>query len=104
MPRTVAIPDLFAALMPYGNTSLYGEVMSSEGVLRDINRRQNTTQLLVGEGEFNLQVELPCPLSTPLPNWMVPGATVKVTGTDIDLPAVTLACPSRWRARSRTRP
>ncbi len=80
LPRTVAIPDLFAALMPYGNTSLYGEVMSSEGVLRDINRRQNTTQLLVGEGEFNLQVELPCPLSTPLPNWMVPGATVKVTG------------------------
>jgi len=79
-PKTIAIPDLFAAIMPYGNTSLYGEVMSSEGVLRDINRRQNATQLLVGEGEQNIQVELPCPLEEPLPNWMRPGATVKVTG------------------------
>ena len=79
-PRKITIPDLFAALMPYGNTSLYGEVMSAEGVLRDINRRRSTTQLLVGEGDFNIQVELPCPLETTLPQWMVPGATVKVTG------------------------
>ncbi|MBR7180750.1 MAG: hypothetical protein IKD42_03975, partial [Kiritimatiellae bacterium] len=78
--RHIELPELFANIMPYGNSSLYGEVLSTEGIVRDIMRRENNTLLLVGEGEYVFQVELPCPLETPLPRWMTLGATVKVTG------------------------
>ena len=58
-PLETGIADLFSRLMPFGNTDLYGGMIVTEGLLRDINRRQTTTQLLVGEGDANLQVEIP---------------------------------------------
>ena len=79
-PREVAIPEIFAAIMPYGNTEWYGARLATEGLLRDINRRQSTTQLLVGEGDNNIQVEIPWALEDALPQALVQGATVRVTG------------------------
>ena len=79
-PLETGIADLFARLMPFGNTDLYGGMIVTEGLLRDINRRQTTTQLLVGEGDSNLQVEIPWALEEALPANLVQGATVRVKG------------------------
>ena len=79
-PLETGIADLFSRLMPFGNTDLYGGVVVTEGLLRDINRRQTTTQLLVGEGDSNLQVEIPWALEEALPADLVQGATVRVKG------------------------
>lgn len=79
-PLKIGIADLFGRLMPFGNTDLYGGVVVTEGLLRDINRRQSTTQLLVGEGDCNLQVEMPWALEEALPASLVQGATVRVRG------------------------
>ncbi len=79
-PRAVSIDGLFSAILPYGNSAWYGARLVTEGLLRDINRRQNTTQLLVGWGDHNLQVEIPWALEEALPKTLVQGATVRVTG------------------------
>lgn len=79
-PAASGIADLFQRLLPFGNTDLYGGMFVTEGLLRDINRRQTTTQLLVGEGDCNLQVELPWALEEALPADLVLGATVRVRG------------------------
>lgn len=79
-PVDVSIEELFANVTPYGNPRWYGGRFSTEGLLRDINRRQNTTQLLVGEGSMNIQVEMPWALDVSLPKDFVVGARVRVTG------------------------
>ena len=79
-PLAISIPELFQRIMPFGNTDLYGGMVETEGLLRDINRRQTTTQLLVGEGDCNLQVEIPWALEESLPASLVQGATVRVRG------------------------
>ena len=79
-PLVFDVATLFSKLLPFGNTGLYGALVSSEGMLRDINRRQNSTQLLVGEGDCNFQVELPVDISDSLPDDFKIGATVRVTG------------------------
>ncbi len=78
--RAISIGELFASILPYGNAEMYGGMFTTEGLLRDINRRQTTTQLLVGEGDLNIQVEIPWALEETLPENLVPGATVRVTG------------------------
>ncbi len=79
-PRAVTIDELFKAILPFGNSTWYGARLVTEGLLRDINRRQTTTQLLVGQGEHNLQVEIPWAIEDALPKTLVQGATVRVTG------------------------
>lgn len=79
-PYASELVSLFNQLGLFGNVDMYGAVFRTEGLLRDINRRQNTTQLLVGEGEYNLQVELPIPLEGTLPAWLKLGSRVQVTG------------------------
>jgi len=79
-PREVGVEELFENIMPFGNSAWYGGMFTTEGLLRDVNRRQTTTQLLVGEGERNLQVEIPWALEDALPANLVVGATVRVTG------------------------
>ena len=79
-PTVCEIVSLFNQLGVFGNVDMYGAVFTCEGLLRDINRRQKTTQLLVGEGEYNLQVELPVPLEGTLPAWLKLGSRVQVTG------------------------
>ena len=79
-PRKVTIHELFEAIMPFGSRQWYGARCETEGLLRDINRRQNTTQLLVGEGDENIQVEMPWALEDALPKTLVQGARVRVTG------------------------
>lgn len=78
--REVTLGELFANLHPYGNAAWYGGLFVTEGLLRDINRRQTTTQLLVGEGDLNVQVEMPLALEETLPENLVLGATVRVMG------------------------
>ena len=80
LAKDVTIGEIFAGILPFGNPKWYGGVFRTEGLLRDINRRQATTQLLVGEGDRNLQVELPLPLDSALPANLVVGARVRVTG------------------------
>ncbi len=79
-PTPIALAELFKHILPYGNADWYGGVFTTEGILRDVNRRQSTTQLLVGEGNLNLQVELPWALTDALPDDLVQGARVRVTG------------------------
>ena len=79
-PQVIAIPLLFREIMPFGHADWYGRTFTTEGLLRDINRRQQTTQLLVGDGPYTLMVELPVPLDEPLPHELVLGATLRVTG------------------------
>lgn len=79
-PSEVTVEEIFANVMPFGNTDWYGGVFTTEGMLRDVNRRKNTTQLLVGEGEANIQVEMPIALEEALPPKLVLGARVRVTG------------------------
>ncbi len=79
-PREATIDEIFAAILPYGDPAWYGARVVTEGLLRDINRRQKTTQLLVGYGHHNLQVEIPWALEDALPKNLVQGATVRVTG------------------------
>lgn len=79
-PAEVTLAELFGAVMPHGNPVWYGGVFTTEGLLRDINRRQNSTQLLVGDGERNIQVDMPWALDVALPDDLVVGATVRVTG------------------------
>ena len=78
--RAATIAEIFDEVLPYGETDWYGAPVTTEGLLRDINRRQSSTQLLVGEGDHNLQVEVPWSIETPLPGEWVLGATVRVTG------------------------
>jgi len=79
-PIVLGIGQIFERIMPFGNSELYGGMIETEGLLRDINRRQATTQLLVGEGDCNLQVEIPWAIEDALPASLVQGATVKVRG------------------------
>lgn len=72
--------EIYQRLLPFGNNTYYGDIIECEGILRDINRRQKTTQLLVGEGDANIQVEMPWALEDALPAKLVPGAVVRVTG------------------------
>lgn len=78
--KKVTIGEIFQAIMPFGNTKWYAVRLSTEGLLRDINRRQNSTQLLIGEGDLNLQVEIPVPLEQALPKNLVVGAMLRITG------------------------
>lgn len=80
-PRIATTGEIFEQVLPYGDTPWYGETITTEGLLRDINRRQASTQLLVGEGDCNIQVELPISIDTALPENLVLGSTVRVTGT-----------------------
>lgn len=79
-PRHVSIKELFANIMPFGDTLWYGGVFTVEGTLRDINRRQSVTQILVGEGDCNIFVELPVAIEDALPAFLTPGAIVEATG------------------------
>jgi signal transduction histidine kinase len=76
----INLEELFARILPFGNAKWYGRVISTEGMLIDINRRQNSTQLLVGENNCNFQVEIPCALNDHLPKDMLLGARLRVTG------------------------
>ena len=79
-PEETTIEEIFKEIMPYGISSWYGRTFTVEGMLRDVNRRQSTTQLLVGEDERNIQVEIPYRLEESLPSKLVLGARVRVTG------------------------
>lgn len=79
-PREISVDELFAGIMPFGNSAWYGGRFAIEGMVRDINRRQTSTQLLVGEGGRCLQVEMPVPVELPLADDLVLGACVRVTG------------------------
>lgn len=79
-PIAVTVAEIYDAVMPHGNPAWYGGMFTTEGLLRDINRRQNSTQLLVGDGECNIQVDMPWALDKALPDNLAVGARVRVTG------------------------
>ncbi len=79
-PMAVTIHGIFDEVLPYGDSLWYGRTLAAEGLLRDINRRQATTQLLVGVDAENIQVEIPIPIEEALPPDLRLGATVRVVG------------------------
>ena len=79
-PREQPISAIFEKIMPYGNPDWYGRVVVTEGTIIDINRRQTSTQLLIGENNCNFQMELPWPLETPLPKKLMLGARARAKG------------------------
>ena len=72
--------DLYTQLMPYGNPTIYGRIVKTDGIIIDINRRQTSTQLLIGQNNCNFQCELPISIETTLPRDMMLGARAEVTG------------------------
>ena len=59
---------------------LWGVNVSVEGVLRDVNRRQNFTQLQISDGIRSFQASVYISIDNPLPEDLKIGATVRVEG------------------------
>lgn len=78
--ESISPETLYSRLLPYGNPALYGRVIKTDGIIIDINRRQTTTQLLIGQNNCNFQCELPISLEKTLPKDMMLGARAEVTG------------------------
>ena len=55
-------------------------MVSCEGVVRDINRRQSITQIQVGDGDYSFQAASRININTPLPADLKLGATVRMNG------------------------
>ena len=61
-----------------GRRSWYGRLVSTSGVIRDINRRETYTQIVIGSKEMPVLVSVPFKLTDPLPPEIEIGACVRV--------------------------
>lgn len=80
-PQRVSIGELL--LDPIANTNVvnrYGRIVTSQGVVRDVNRRQTFMQLSVGSEAGIIQVVVPYAFDRPTPEDLRIGASVRVTG------------------------
>ena len=59
---------------------LWGELVACEGIVRDVNRRQQFTQIQIGEGDLSFQATVRVSINTPLPDGLKLGARVLVRG------------------------
>ena len=66
-----------------GRRSWFGRLVSTSGIIRDINRRETYTQLVIGPKETPVQVSVPFRISDPLPDDVEIGATVRVRGVGV---------------------
>ena len=82
--RNMSVDDLYATAL--GVDDWYGAVMSVEGPVTDINRRETYTQVLLGEKHKSIQVSIPINWETPLPEGLVRGAIVRVNGVGVHSP------------------
>ena len=80
-PEQVALGELL--LDPIANTNAvnrYGRIVTSQGVVRDVNRRQTFMQLVVGSEAGSIQVVIPFAFDRPTPEDLRIGASVRATG------------------------
>ena len=80
-PEEVVLGDLLVD--PLANTNVvnrFGRVVTVEGTVRDINRRQTFMQVLLGEGDGVVQAVVPLPLASSTPEDLNLGARVRITG------------------------
>ena len=66
-----------------GRRSWYGRLVSTSGIIRDINRRETYTQMVIGPKETPVQVSVPFRISDPLPKDVEIGAVVRVRGVGV---------------------
>ena len=80
-PERVSIGELL--LDPIADTNAvnrYGRIVTSQGVVRDVNRRQTFMQLAVGSEAGIIQTVIPYAFARPTPEDLRIGASVRVTG------------------------
>ena len=80
-PEWVSIGELL--LDPIANTNVvnrYGRIVTTQGVVRDVNRRQTFMQLSVGSEAGIIQTVIPYAFARPTPEDLRIGASVRVTG------------------------
>ena len=77
-----------------GKRFWYGKLVSTSGVVLDINRRETYTQLVIGPKETPVIVSVPHLLKTPLPAELEIGAHVRVRGVGVYTAACARSSPS----------
>lgn len=80
-PERVSIGDLLVD--PIADTNAvdrYGRIVTAQGVVRDVNRRQTFMQLAMGSEAGIIQAVVPYAFSRPTPEDLRIGASVRVTG------------------------
>ena len=87
VPRKVSLEELYRhPLNDPAAEDLWARIVTCEGTVRDINRRQTFTQLQVGEGSLSFQAAVRADINTPLPEDLRLGARVAVTGVMLYTP------------------
>ena len=80
-PESVSIAELLVD--PIADTNAvnrFGRIVTVEGTVRDINRRQTFMQVLLGEGDGVVQAVVPFPIASSTPKDLNLGARVRITG------------------------
>lgn len=80
-PERVSIGELLVD--PIADTNAvnrFGRIVTVEGTVRDINRRQTFMQVLLGEGDGVVQAVVPFPIASSTPKDLNLGARVRITG------------------------
>ena len=80
-PESVSIAELLVD--PIADTNAvnrFGRIVTVEGTVRDINRRQTFMQVLLGEGDGVVQAVVPFPIASSTPKDLNLGARVQISG------------------------
>ena len=80
-PERVSIGELLVD--PIADTNAvnrFGRIVTVEGTVRDINRRQTFMQVLLGEGDGVVQAVVPFPIASSTPKDLNLGARVQISG------------------------
>ncbi len=80
-PESVSIAELLVD--PIADTNAvnrFGRIVTVEGTVRDINRRQTFMQVLLGEGDGVVQAVVPFPIASSTPKDLNLGACVRISG------------------------
>ena len=83
-PESVSIAELLVD--PIADTNAvnrFGRIVTVEGTVRDINRRQTFMQVLLGEGDGVVQAVVPFPIASSTPKDLNLGARVRITGVHV---------------------
>ena len=81
-PRRLRVAEVVA--LPYASDataeSLYAQTVETEGVVREVNRREKFMQIFINDGGETLLVVVPFDQSLPTPDGFLPGARLRVVG------------------------
>ncbi len=80
-PERVRLSELLVD--PIADTNAvnrYGRLVTTEGIVRDVNRRQTYMQIGLGDGSGIVQAVVPFKIERQTPEDLVPGARVRISG------------------------